>query len=98
MYRVKYYFECGGDEGNGPETTPATAGVQATQLDSLRASPLTSFLRVEPVVSVYSDRPTMTHILLPAHNASAWTGPTGNNTYLLPGRVPTLIDARRRER
>ncbi len=35
----------------------------------------------------------MTHILLPAHNASAWTGPTGNNTYLLPGRVPTLIDA-----
>jgi glyoxylase-like metal-dependent hydrolase (beta-lactamase superfamily II) len=32
-------------------------------------------------------------ILLPAGNASAWTGPTGNNTYLLPGDVPTLIDA-----
>jgi hydroxyacylglutathione hydrolase len=32
-------------------------------------------------------------ILLPAGNASAWTGPTGNNTYLLPGRIPTLIDA-----
>jgi glyoxylase-like metal-dependent hydrolase (beta-lactamase superfamily II) len=32
-------------------------------------------------------------ILLPAGNASAWTGPTGNNTYLLPGRTPTLIDA-----
>jgi len=35
----------------------------------------------------------MSHILLPAHNASTWTGPTGNNTYLLSGRVPTLIDA-----
>jgi glyoxylase-like metal-dependent hydrolase (beta-lactamase superfamily II) len=35
----------------------------------------------------------MSHILLPAHNASTWTGPTGNNTYLLPGRIPTLIDA-----
>jgi glyoxylase-like metal-dependent hydrolase (beta-lactamase superfamily II) len=32
-------------------------------------------------------------ILLPAHNASTWTGPTGNNTYLLPGAVPTLVDA-----
>jgi glyoxylase-like metal-dependent hydrolase (beta-lactamase superfamily II) len=32
-------------------------------------------------------------ILLPAGNASAWTGPTGNNTYLLPGQAPTLIDA-----
>jgi glyoxylase-like metal-dependent hydrolase (beta-lactamase superfamily II) len=32
-------------------------------------------------------------ILLPAGNASAWTGPTGNNTYLLSGGVPTLIDA-----
>lgn len=32
-------------------------------------------------------------ILLRARNASAWTGPTGNNTYLLTGRVPTLIDA-----
>jgi glyoxylase-like metal-dependent hydrolase (beta-lactamase superfamily II) len=31
--------------------------------------------------------------LLYANNASAWTGPTGNNTYLLPGRVPALIDA-----
>jgi glyoxylase-like metal-dependent hydrolase (beta-lactamase superfamily II) len=32
-------------------------------------------------------------ILLPAGNASAWTGPTGNNTYLLPGAVATLVDA-----
>ena len=32
-------------------------------------------------------------ILIPAGNASAWTGPTGNNTYLLPGKTPTLIDA-----
>jgi glyoxylase-like metal-dependent hydrolase (beta-lactamase superfamily II) len=32
-------------------------------------------------------------MLLPAHNASAWTGPTGNNTFLLTGAVPTLIDA-----
>jgi glyoxylase-like metal-dependent hydrolase (beta-lactamase superfamily II) len=35
----------------------------------------------------------MNVILLPAGNASAWTGPTGNNTYLLRGRIPTLIDA-----
>jgi glyoxylase-like metal-dependent hydrolase (beta-lactamase superfamily II) len=35
----------------------------------------------------------MPHILLPAHNASTWTGPTGNNTYLLRGRVSTLVDA-----
>ncbi len=35
----------------------------------------------------------MHHILLPALNASTWTGPTGTNTYLLPGRMPTLIDA-----
>lgn len=35
----------------------------------------------------------MDHILLPALNASTWTGPTGTNTYLLPGRIPTLIDA-----
>jgi glyoxylase-like metal-dependent hydrolase (beta-lactamase superfamily II) len=32
-------------------------------------------------------------ILLRAHNASSWTGPTGNNTYLLPGDMPALIDA-----
>ena len=32
-------------------------------------------------------------ILLPAGNASTWTGPTGNNTYLLPGSIPTLVDA-----
>jgi glyoxylase-like metal-dependent hydrolase (beta-lactamase superfamily II) len=32
-------------------------------------------------------------LLIPAGNASPWTGPTGNNTYLLRGRVPTLIDA-----
>jgi glyoxylase-like metal-dependent hydrolase (beta-lactamase superfamily II) len=30
---------------------------------------------------------------LPAANPSAWTGPTGNNTWLLSGRVPALIDA-----
>lgn len=30
---------------------------------------------------------------LRAENASAWTGPTGNNTWLLRGRIPTLIDA-----
>lgn len=35
----------------------------------------------------------MTFILLQANNASLWTGPTGNNTYLLRGRVPTLVDA-----
>ena len=28
-----------------------------------------------------------------AGNPSAWTGPTGNNTYLLTGEVPTLVDA-----
>lgn len=32
-------------------------------------------------------------VLLHANNASQWTGPTGNNTYLLQGRVPGLIDA-----
>jgi glyoxylase-like metal-dependent hydrolase (beta-lactamase superfamily II) len=32
-------------------------------------------------------------IRLHANNASSWTGPTGNNTYLLPGRVPAMIDA-----
>jgi ribonuclease/clavin/mitogillin len=32
-------------------------------------------------------------ICLRARNASAWTGPTGNNTYLLPGAVPALVDA-----
>ena len=31
--------------------------------------------------------------LLPANNASVWTGPTGNNTYLLDGRIPALVDA-----
>jgi hydroxyacylglutathione hydrolase len=35
----------------------------------------------------------MDPILLPANNPSAWTGPTGTNTYLLKGRVPTLVDA-----
>ena len=28
-----------------------------------------------------------------AGNPSLWTGPTGTNTYLLPGRVPALVDA-----
>lgn len=32
-------------------------------------------------------------MLIPANNPSAWTGPTGNNTYLLTGRVPALVDA-----
>ena len=32
-------------------------------------------------------------LLVPAGNPSAWTGPTGNNTYLLTGARPTLIDA-----
>lgn len=32
-------------------------------------------------------------MLIPASNPSAWTGPTGNNTYLLTGRAPALIDA-----
>jgi glyoxylase-like metal-dependent hydrolase (beta-lactamase superfamily II) len=31
--------------------------------------------------------------VLPAHNASDWTGPSGNNTYLLPGSRPGLVDA-----
>jgi glyoxylase-like metal-dependent hydrolase (beta-lactamase superfamily II) len=31
--------------------------------------------------------------LLPANNPSPWTGPTGNNTYLLTGAAPALIDA-----
>ena len=32
-------------------------------------------------------------MLIPARNASEWTGPTGNNTWLLRGRVPALVDA-----
>jgi glyoxylase-like metal-dependent hydrolase (beta-lactamase superfamily II) len=32
-------------------------------------------------------------LLLPANNPSPWTGPTGNNTYLLLGATPALIDA-----
>lgn len=35
----------------------------------------------------------MMPLLIPAGNASPWTGPTGNNTWLLRGRVPTLVDA-----
>lgn len=35
----------------------------------------------------------MEPITLVAGNASSWTGPTGSNTYLLPGAVPTLVDA-----
>jgi glyoxylase-like metal-dependent hydrolase (beta-lactamase superfamily II) len=34
----------------------------------------------------------MTPLLIPAGNASEWTGPTGNNTWLLSGRHPALID------
>jgi glyoxylase-like metal-dependent hydrolase (beta-lactamase superfamily II) len=32
-------------------------------------------------------------LLLPANNPSPWTGPTGNNTYLLMGATPALVDA-----
>ena len=32
-------------------------------------------------------------LTIPAGNPSPWTGPEGNNTYLLPGGVPALIDA-----
>ena len=32
-------------------------------------------------------------LILAANNASEWTGPTGNNTYLLPGPPSVLIDA-----
>jgi glyoxylase-like metal-dependent hydrolase (beta-lactamase superfamily II) len=35
----------------------------------------------------------MTPILLPAGNPSEWTGPSGNNTWLVPGREPALVDA-----
>src|SRR5262245_24156448 len=35
----------------------------------------------------------MIPLLLRANNASVWTGSTGNNTWLLAGRVPALVDA-----
>jgi glyoxylase-like metal-dependent hydrolase (beta-lactamase superfamily II) len=35
----------------------------------------------------------MDPLLIPARNPSAWTGATGNNTFLLRGAVPTLVDA-----
>jgi endoribonuclease LACTB2 len=35
----------------------------------------------------------VTPLLIAAGNASEWTGPTGNNTWLLPGREPALVDA-----
>lgn len=35
----------------------------------------------------------MPPILIPAGNPSEWTGATGNNTWLLPGREPALVDA-----
>ena len=35
----------------------------------------------------------MTPLLIAAGNPSEWTGPTGNNTWLLPGRSPALVDA-----
>jgi ribonuclease/clavin/mitogillin len=35
----------------------------------------------------------VTPILIPAGNPSEWTGPSGNNTWLLPGREPALVDA-----
>jgi glyoxylase-like metal-dependent hydrolase (beta-lactamase superfamily II) len=31
--------------------------------------------------------------LIPAGNPSEWTGPTGNNTWLVQGREPALVDA-----
>ncbi len=35
----------------------------------------------------------VTPLLIPAGNPSEWTGPSGNNTWLLPGREPSLVDA-----
>jgi glyoxylase-like metal-dependent hydrolase (beta-lactamase superfamily II) len=36
----------------------------------------------------------VTHpLLIPAGNPSEWTGPTGNNTWLLPGREAAIVDA-----
>lgn len=35
----------------------------------------------------------MRSIQILAGNASEWTGPTGNNTWLIPGREPALVDA-----
>ena len=35
----------------------------------------------------------MQPILIPAGNPSEWTGPTGNNTWLLLGQEPALVDA-----
>jgi glyoxylase-like metal-dependent hydrolase (beta-lactamase superfamily II) len=32
-------------------------------------------------------------MLIPAGNASEWTGPTGTNTWLIAGREPALVDA-----
>jgi ribonuclease/clavin/mitogillin len=35
----------------------------------------------------------VTPLLIPAGNPSEWTGPTGNNTWLITGSEPALIDA-----
>jgi glyoxylase-like metal-dependent hydrolase (beta-lactamase superfamily II) len=35
----------------------------------------------------------VTPLLIAAGNPSTWTGPTGNNTWLLLGREPALVDA-----
>ena len=35
----------------------------------------------------------MPPLLLRANNASEWTGPTGTNTWLIPGAEPALVDA-----
>jgi glyoxylase-like metal-dependent hydrolase (beta-lactamase superfamily II) len=35
----------------------------------------------------------MMPLLIAAGNPSEWTGPTGNNTWLLTGREPSLVDA-----
>jgi glyoxylase-like metal-dependent hydrolase (beta-lactamase superfamily II) len=35
----------------------------------------------------------VTPLLIPAGNPSEWTGPSGNNTWLLLGAEPALVDA-----
>src|SRR5438045_3389840 len=43
-----------------------------------------------PMLLTMSDLPPL---LIPAGNPSEWTGPTGNNTWLIRGREPALVDA-----
>ena len=51
------------------------------------SNPFTPLSPLSPSLSAGSAQSSrlMPHILLPALNASTWTGPTGTNTYLLPG-------------